>query len=80
MIAAVSTAKASDQWQRENGRYIPNPLTWLNQGRWDDECPATAQYIQPTQRTGNAITRILERLEAAEAAHNNEILEGEYDN
>ena len=80
MIAAISAAKASEQWQRENGRYIPNPLTWINQGRWDDECPVSAPYNQPPQRTGNAITRILERLEAAEAAHNNEILEGEYDN
>ena len=21
----------------ENGRFIPNPATWLNQGRWEDE-------------------------------------------
>jgi hypothetical protein len=27
----------ADQWQRENGRFIPNPATWINQGRWDDE-------------------------------------------
>lgn len=24
-------------WQRENGRFIPNPATWLNQERWLDE-------------------------------------------
>jgi hypothetical protein len=29
--------KTSAQWQKDNGQYIPNPATWLNQGRWDDE-------------------------------------------
>lgn len=27
----------TDQWQRENGQFIPNPATWLNQKRWEDE-------------------------------------------
>ena len=42
MIRAVIAQKKSGQWLRENGRYIPNPATWLNQGRWDDE-------IQPVE-------------------------------
>ena len=29
----------SKQWQQENGKYIPNPATYLNQGRWMDELP-----------------------------------------
>lgn len=37
MIAAIQTQKASEQWTREGGRYIPNPATWLNGGRWEDE-------------------------------------------
>ena len=37
IMAALEAQKRSEQWQREGGRYIPNPLTWLNQGRWDDE-------------------------------------------
>lgn len=44
IAAAVATAKESQQWNRENGRFIPNPATWLNQGRWDDEyTPATPE-------------------------------------
>lgn len=43
MIRAVMAQKQSGQWLRDNGRYIPNPATWLNQGRWDDE-------IQPIDR------------------------------
>jgi hypothetical protein len=27
----------SDQWLRDSGQYIPNPQTYLNQKRWDDE-------------------------------------------
>jgi len=27
----------TDQWQRDNGQFIPNPATWLNQKRWEDE-------------------------------------------
>lgn len=37
IMAAVETAKHTEQWQEQNGRFIPNPATWLNQGRWDDE-------------------------------------------
>lgn len=37
LISAVEQQKQSDQWRKDNGQYIPNPTTWLNQGRWDDE-------------------------------------------
>ena len=36
LIDAVNAQAESDAWQRDNGRYIPYPATWLNQGRWDD--------------------------------------------
>ncbi len=37
LLSAVKRQKCSAQWSRDNGQYIPNPATWLNQGRWDDE-------------------------------------------
>lgn len=37
ILAAVEEAKRSEQWTREHGQYIPNPATWLNQSRWEDE-------------------------------------------
>ena len=37
LIHAVQEQMQTDQWQKENGRFIPNPSTWLNQGRWDDQ-------------------------------------------
>jgi hypothetical protein len=36
LIDAVNSQKNSEQWRKDNGQYIPNPATWLNQGRWDD--------------------------------------------
>ncbi len=37
MITAVMAASATFQWQKDNGQFIPNPATWLNQQRWEDE-------------------------------------------
>ncbi|WP_196602103.1 replication initiator protein A [Pectinatus frisingensis] len=37
MLFAIYQAKHSRQWQKDNGQYIPNPSTWLNQKRWEDE-------------------------------------------
>jgi hypothetical protein len=44
MLSAIEQQRQTDQWQRDNGQYIPNPATWLNQGRWGDE---TAQAYDP---------------------------------
>uniref|UniRef100_E6PQ91 Uncharacterized protein n=1 Tax=mine drainage metagenome TaxID=410659 RepID=E6PQ91_9ZZZZ len=41
LLAAILTGierdKQSDQWQRDDGRFIPHPVTWLNGRRWEDE-------------------------------------------
>lgn len=37
MLKAISAQKASEQWRKDGGQFIPNPATWLNQGRWQDE-------------------------------------------
>ena len=34
---ALPVAKVCEQWEKERGQFIPNPATWLNAGRWDDE-------------------------------------------
>ena len=38
-MVAVDQQRNSIQWQREEGRFIPLPTTWLNQERWDDVLP-----------------------------------------
>lgn len=37
LLESVDRQKQSVQWHKEGGQYIPNPATWLNQGRWEDE-------------------------------------------
>lgn len=39
IMSALRAMKQTEQWQRDNGRYIPMPSTWLNQRRWEDEIP-----------------------------------------
>ena len=39
ILDAIRKQKKSLQRQRDNGQYIPNPSTWLNESRWDDELP-----------------------------------------
>ena len=37
LLGALKWQKAQDSWQED--KYIPNPATWLNAGRWADEPP-----------------------------------------
>lgn len=43
MLASLESQKSSDRWTKDNGQYIPNPATWLNQGRWMDEDSAESK-------------------------------------
>ena len=48
ILAAVEYQKTWDRWTKDGGRYIPNPATWLNQGRWEDEPPDSTAHTAPT--------------------------------
>lgn len=37
IIRAIEKQCTSDQWRKDGGQFIPNPATWLNQERWEDE-------------------------------------------
>lgn len=37
IISALTTAKASHDWQKDSGKYIPFPATWLRRRGWEDE-------------------------------------------
>ena len=43
ILNAIKKQKQSAQWQKDNGQFIPNPATWLNQGRWEDEINTNTQ-------------------------------------
>lgn len=37
ILKAITAQSQSEQWRKESGQFIPNPATWINQGRWEDE-------------------------------------------
>jgi len=49
IMRAIGKQRRSDDWTRDNGRYIPNPASWLNGRRWEDEIEAPG----PAKRTGS---------------------------
>lgn len=64
IIAAVEKQKRWEDWNRDNGKYIPHPATWLNQGRWEDE---ERSYGEQKQKEKCIDTKyVYEQLEAAQ--------------
>ena len=61
LIEAVERQKQSKQWKADGGQYIPNPATWLNQERWEDDLTVDIQ-----QESGNPFLDILREMEAKE--------------
>lgn len=43
ILTALDWQRQQPDWQKDGGRFIPYPSTWLNGRRWEDERPA-----QPT--------------------------------
>jgi len=41
VLFALQWQKDSQQWYESGGKYIPNPTTYINQARWEDEQPDT---------------------------------------
>jgi len=37
VLTAIEKQKQTDQWTKDNGKFIPYPATWLNGKRWEDE-------------------------------------------
>ena len=37
MLAAIDSQCRGEQWQRDSGKFVPHPATWLNNRRWEDQ-------------------------------------------
>lgn len=61
MLSALAAASASYQWQRDKGRFIPNPSTWLNQQRWEDEVRPDMGKPDPKQAPQSRFHNLEER-------------------
>jgi hypothetical protein len=47
MLAALDRQKASSDWLKNAGQYIPLPATWLNGRRWEDDLPSSEDFFFP---------------------------------
>ena len=54
ILTAVQWQIRTDQWTKNEGEFIPNPATWLNQRRWEDE--------KSEVRNGRRVKSTFERL------------------
>lgn len=53
IITALKWQRNCTQWQRDGGRFVPNPATYLSQRRWEDEpvYDGFGQYSDPNRYT-----------------------------
>lgn len=47
VLDAVKRQAESDQWRKDGGQFIPNPATWLNQKRWEDDAQLSKVVKEP---------------------------------
>lgn len=47
MLNSLEQFRASKDWQKDGGQFIPYPTTWLNQKRWEDEGVNTTSTGNP---------------------------------
>jgi hypothetical protein len=68
IVAHVNWMKTTADWLKDNGAYIPMPLTYLNQQRWDGaeipkpvECDTEAAYQRQLEASIRAFERTVRR-------------------
>lgn len=61
LLNAIAAQKAGHDWQKQGGKFIPYPSTWLNAYGWDDECVETEK--QPLSEVGMRTAKMMAELE-----------------
>ena len=58
VLDSLRWQKRTTQWSKSDGQFIPNPTTWLNQGRWQDEVQEDSAdaWINSTSPFSNLLT------------------------
>lgn len=56
ILAALAIDAKSDDWTKENGKYIPMPSTWLNRNRHEDVQEAQEAASNPKPDTWSVLT------------------------
>jgi len=62
ILEAIEMSKSSEQWQKENGRFIPEPSNWLQDERWNDVYDASFQRVDISPELDEALDRIYQNM------------------
>ena len=65
ILAALRKQREWSMWRKNGGQYIPNPSTWLNQGRWEDEENISNVKIESIKQALTPLEQMQERNKAA---------------
>jgi hypothetical protein len=72
ILKVLEAMKKSDGWTKENGHYIPAPLVWLNQDRFDcDLEDLQRENIPPAEKlnaAGETLKQQMDRIRAERAS------------
>ena len=66
IMASLRAHIASEAWRKDDGAFIPQPLTWLNQARWE------AETVAPPEAKASAAAAETARYLEAQDAHKRE--------
>lgn len=61
IMAGLERAKNSQEWTKDDSRYIPHPATWLNGEGWKNEYKPLRQAAAPKAPDGNMPDPLAER-------------------
>ncbi len=53
IVSKVKIYKETEQWKKDNGQYIPHPLTWLNAESWDDVIEQQESEFEKLKASGD---------------------------
>lgn len=56
IMDALKAHSESDQWVKDDGRFIPHPTTWLHQERWNDQLKVDRKKL-PSKYDGLKTTK-----------------------
>lgn len=55
ILRAIEEQKLTADWQKDGGKFIPHPTTWLNGRRWEDEVTTSANAQKPANQFEGAL-------------------------
>ncbi|RTL02968.1 MAG: hypothetical protein EKK59_00970, partial [Neisseriaceae bacterium] len=62
IVASVEAHKLSDSWRKDGGAFIPAPLVWLNQSRWEAPIESFQGDTKPWHATRKGIEDMGEKM------------------